>query len=266
MPIDYPTGTVEDVLRRASLFQDLDTRQLSRLARQFEELEVARDELIVRDGETTTGFYVVREGSVVVFRQAVGRPVQLLARLKRGDHFGELGIFGEGRHMASVRASAASRVLRISRQDLLDFFRDHPAIEQKLQLAAARRHLANVTAALEVGRRHEVRIHLGKPVLLEVEGGAPRAAVIENMSLNGLCLTGAPAAWQAGNIVAFGLGLREGLLRLKGRVAWRRQETVGVAFEKLVANHDTVIQMAIRVALEMKDASDAGAAAGAEPN
>ena len=262
-PTEDLIGSVQDALGRVSLFQDLDPRELARLGPRFEQLEVARHELIVHDGEAMTGFYVIREGSVVVFRQTVGRPVQLLARLRRGDFFGELGIFGEGRHMASVRASERSRVLRIARQDLLDVFGDHPEIEHKLQLAAARRHLANVTTALEIGRRSEVRIHLGQPVRLEIADGSARPAVLENLSLNGLCLTGAPADWRPGRVVSFGLGLREGLLRLEGRVAWRRQETVGLAFEKLVANHDTIIQMAIRVALEMKDAGQPGVSTGA---
>ena len=154
--------------------------------------------------------------------------------------------------MASVRATEPSRILRIGRDDLLDFFGDHPEIEQKLQLAAARRHLANVTAMLELGRRREVRIHLGQPVRLEVAEGEVVSAVLENMSLNGLCLDGAPPEWQPGLVVRFGLGLREGLLRLRGRVLWRRDRTVGLLFEKLTPNHDTIIQMAIRVALELK--------------
>ncbi len=247
------SGDFEAALRRVALFEDLDEGELARLNRRFVELEVPRHAMVVHDGEPSTGLYVVREGALAVFRQTVGKPVQLLAQLGPGESFGELGIFGEGRHMASVRANEPSRILRITRRDLLDFFGDHPEIEQKLQLAAARRHLANVTAMLELGRRREVRIYLGQPVRLEVAEGEVVSAVLENLSLNGLCLDGAPAEWQPGLNVRFGLGLREGLLRLKGRVLWRREDTVGLLFEKLTPNHDTIIQMAIRVALELKE-------------
>ncbi len=247
------TGRFETVLSRVTLFQDLDEQQLTRLSRQFVELDVPSHALIVHDGEASTGFYVLRRGAVAVFRQSVGKPVQLLAQLHRGESFGELGIFGEGRHMASVRALEPCRILRITRRDLLAFFAEHPEIEQKLQLAAARRHLANVTALLELGRRREVRIYLAQPARLEVAEGTVTTAVLENLSLGGMCLSGAPEDWQAGRNVSFGLGLREGLLRLKGRVLWRREDTVGLLFEKLGPNHDTVIQMAIRVALELKE-------------
>ena len=258
------TGSFERALRRVALFQDLDKSQLARLGRRFVELHVPRHALVVRDGESSTGFYVVREGSVAVLRQTVGRPEQLLAHLRRGEFFGELGIFGDGRHTASVRAITPSRILRITRNDLLEFFQDHPEIEQKLQLAAARRHLANVSALLDLGKRREARIYLAQPVQLEVAGSL-RTAVLENLSMDGLCLTGAPVDWQAGRDVTFGLGLREGLLKLKGRVLWRREQTIGLRFEKQTPNHDTIIQMAIRVALEMKKYADGEAPDEAEP-
>ena len=256
-PFAATAGRFENILGQVSLFQDLDERELTRLNRRFVELDVPRHAVVVRDGEATTGFYVVRQGEVAVFREAVGKPVQLLARLHAGEFFGELGIFGEGRHTASVRASLPSRILRIDRQDLLAFFDDHPEIEQKLQLAAARRHLANVTSMLELGRRREVRIHLSQPIQLEVAAGALRPATLENLSLNGLSLTGAPTHWQVADHVSFGLGLREGLLQLQGKVIWRRELTVGVMFENLAPNHDTLVQMAIRVALEMKKDGEA---------
>lgn len=239
-------------LRHVTLFQDLDERELRRLGRQFVELAVPRHSIIAREGDETVGFYIVRSGTVAVFREAVGKPVMLLARLHRGEFFGELGIFGEGKHMASVRASEASSILRIERQDLLAFFAEHPEIEQKLRLAAARRHLGHVTAFLDLGRRREVRIHLGQPVQLEDASGSIHKAVLENLSLDGLSLTGAPPDWRVGSTVAFGLGLREGQLQLKGTIVWRGEETVGMVFEKLIPNHDTVIQMAIRVALELR--------------
>lgn len=251
---EYPDhdSSIANTLRGVALFRDLDASELERLVGRFEALSFPADQLIVSEGEATSGLYVVREGSVAVFRASVGKPVQLLARLGAGDLFGELDIFGEGQHMASVRASEASSVLRIAHQDLLDFFRDHPEIEQKLQLAAARRHLANVTAHLDLGRRREVRIHLGQPIRLELAPGDVRAATLENLSLDGLSLSGAPDDWQVGRTVNFGLGLREGQLQLEGRVVWRRDETLGMAFNKSHPNHDTLIQMAIRVALELK--------------
>ncbi len=207
-PIDETTGRFEKSLRRVALFRDLDDRELERLNRHFVELTVPRNELIVREGEATSGLYVIRQGSVAVFREAVGKPVQLLARLGPGEFFGELDIFGEGQHMASVRASDDSRILRIDRQNLLTFFGDHPEIEQKLQLAAARRHLANATAHLDLGRRREVRIHLRQPIRLEVAPGSVQAAVLENLSLDGLSLSDAPTDWDIGRTVSFGLGLR----------------------------------------------------------
>ncbi len=243
----------ERTLGQVELFKDLDQGQLTHLSRRFVELDVQPQTIIVHDGEETTGFYVVREGSVAMFRQTVGKPVRLLTHLRRGGFFGELGIFGDGRHMASVRASEPSRLLRITRRDLLDFVGDHPEVGHRFELTAVRRHLANVTSLLELSKQHEVRIHLGKPAQLEVGESSARTAVLENLSLGGLSLTGVPEDWREGSTVSFGLGLRAGLLPLKCRVAWRNGQTVGLVFEKQLHNHDTIIRMAIQVALELRD-------------
>ncbi len=260
------TASFENTLRQVSLFERLSGNELTRLSRLFVELEAQPGEFIVHGADKTTGFYVVRDGSVARVRQTVGRPVQLLARLRRGGYFGELGIFGDGRHMASVRASEPSRLLRITRRDLLAFFADHPEIESAFQLSAAQRHLANVTSLLEISKQHEVRIHLGQPTQLEIGESSVTTAVLENLSLGGLCLTGVPEDWQEGQVVSFGLGLRAGLLQLECRVAWRNGQTVGLVFEKHLPNHDTVIQMAIRVALELKErAGPSAPSAGDSP-
>ncbi len=243
----------ERALGRVKLFQDLGQGELTRLSRRFVELDAPHQAVVVHDGQKTSGLYVVREGSVAMFRQAVGQPVPLLARLRRGDFFAELGIFGEGRHMASVRASEPSRLLRISRRDLLDFLDDHPRIKDGFQQIAGRRHLANVTSLLELSKQHEVRIHLGQPAQLEVGEGSARTAVLENLSLGGLCLTGVPEDWQTGRAVSFGLGLRAGLLQLNCRVAWRNGQTAGLVFEKHLHNHDAIIRMAIQVAIELRE-------------
>lgn len=242
----------EEVLRPLDLFEDLDDDELRRLARRFVDLEVPTHGVIAREGEEAAGFYVIRSGAVAVFRDAISKPVQLLARLGRGQYFGELSLYGGGRHSASVRASEPSRILRISRDDFLAFLAEHPATEQKFQHAAARRHAANVAMALEHGRRREVRFRCSHPVVLEMPNGAPRRAVLENLSLGGASLRKAPPEWRVGERVSFALGLREGQIHLVGRIAWRIDDTVGIAFIKTLANHDMIIQMAIRVLLELK--------------
>ena len=241
-----------DDLGRVELFRDLDRDELQRLADRFVEIEVESGRLILQQGQPSEEFYVLAEGALAVFRDVIGSPVQLLARLHEGDFFGELGLFIEGQNVASVRASEPSRVLKISKQKLLRFLEDHPPIFHKLQMAAARRHSANMAAALEMGRRREVRIRCRHQVLVKLEDGETHSVVIENLSLGGVCLSGFPEAWGLGDEVTFWLAIRENEIELRGRVAWVRDGSVGVAFVRRSPNHDMILQMATRLLLELE--------------
>ncbi|MEM8960531.1 MAG: cyclic nucleotide-binding domain-containing protein [Acidobacteriota bacterium] len=237
-------------LRQVELFSELDDNDLDRVVRCFRDMRFDADEFIVQEGEVSDAFYILREGTVAVFRDAVGKPVQLLARLRRGDYFGELGLIEDVRRTASVRAMESCRVLRITREDLFALIESHKTIKRKLQAAAARRHSRDILAALELGRRREVRIRFRHQIEIVLEDGGTQPAMLENLSLGGLCLDNAPEVWQSGMVVRFSLALRAGALQLAGRVAWRRGDAVGIAFVDKSPNHDMLIQLTIRVLLE----------------
>ncbi len=237
-------------LRLAEVFRELDDEELGRLSRRFIELELPTDCYLIQHGERSDAFYVVREGTVAVFRDAVGEPVQLHAHLHRGDFFGEMGLFGIGEQKASVRTTEPSRVLKVTRRDLLAFLDAYPAIRRKLLATASYRYTTNMAASLELVRRHEVRIRFEHPIVLYLDDGTTKEAVLQNLSLGGLSLEGAPADWQDGESVRFGLGLQNGVLQLAGIVSWRSGDRAGVGFEKTQPNHSMLIQLTIRMLLE----------------
>jgi len=237
-------------LRYTELFRELSDDELKRLAKWFVKLFVPSEYTIIHEGERSEGFYIVREGSVAVFRDAVGQPVQLLARLHRGDFFGELGLFGMAKRTASVRTTEPSCILKITKRDLLAFLNDQPAIKLTLQCNAVRRYSSNIAATLELGQRREVRIRMYHDVTLRTEDGTSQVVQLENLSLGGMSLGGAPVSWEPNRLVRFGLDLEGGVLELAGRVVWRIKDRVGVAFTKDLPNHDTLIQVTIRSLLE----------------
>ena len=233
------------------LFAGIDPAALDTLAESFIEAEIPAQKIVLQEGDRADAFFIVSKGALAVYRDAPGQPVQLIARLHEGDFFGELGLVGdEGRYGSSVRASEASRVLRIGREDFLPFIERHPELQLKLQMVAARRHSQTVGSALELGRRREVRIRCSREVLVELEDGSRRSMMLENLSLGGACIGQAPQWWTEGRVVGFGLVLREGLLWLDGVVRWRRNEVVGIRFEPRAPSHDMLLQMAIRLLLE----------------
>lgn len=238
------------LLQQIPLFAVLAPEELARLAELFTEEWVASNQRVFSHGDDALHFFVIREGSVAIFRDEVGKPVQLQTRLGPGDYFGEMGLFDGFKRSASARTSATSRLLKIGKNELLAFLDQHPGVAVKLQVAAARRHSENVIAALNLGVRHEIRIRLNKPVTIELNFGLKHRATIENLSLGGLCLRSAPASWQKGREVHFNLLYESESLPINARVTWREEEIVGLAFEGTTLDHDLRVQRLLRRLLD----------------
>ena len=72
---------------------------------------------VVSQGEQGRDLYVIQKGTVEVRHQKEGSDV-LLATMKQGDIFGEIGLLGDGVRSATVVASEASRIFRLVDSDI----------------------------------------------------------------------------------------------------------------------------------------------------
>ncbi len=241
-----------DFLRQADPFRDLDDPALERLAQSFVEIHVPAEYPVFREGMEVDAFYVVREGRVVVFRDTVGRPVQLLSRVGPGECFGEFALFTQSPSTISARTSRESRLLKIEKQVLLDFLQAHPTITLKLQMAAAKRHTINAAAALELGQRSEVRIRVNRRVTLTLDDGTSQSAILDNLSPGGMSLKDAPEDWEENDVVRFDLEIQNNALPCMGRVTWVQGDLLGLSFIETSGDHDTRIQQSLRELLAPK--------------
>ncbi|HEY7600427.1 MAG TPA: cyclic nucleotide-binding domain-containing protein [Candidatus Limnocylindrales bacterium] len=96
------------------LFSGISSESMERLAAVAGEQEFAAGQFIVRQGQVGTGLYVILSGSVKVLRGA-----DELARLGRGDFFGELSVIDQQPRNASVQAAESTEVLALASWDLL---------------------------------------------------------------------------------------------------------------------------------------------------
>ena len=248
-PNKPPRNTLE-TLREVRLLKDLATEDLAHLASFFEQVAVPMGHQVYKHGDASDALYVVRSGSIALYRDQLGKPIQLLSRVSQGEIFGELGLFDGFERNASARANETSHLLRIDKDDLMDFLADHPDVTIKLQIAAARRHSMNVSMTLDLSQRKDVRIRLEKEVILELESGIQRGTQIHNLSLGGLCLRGAPDEWQKHWTVRFQLRYQDEILHVSGRVTWRRDDTLGIAFSRTDPHHEDQIQRLLRLLLD----------------
>jgi CRP-like cAMP-binding protein len=235
-----------DLLAKSEAFSDLDPRLLGDLAAHCGELSVSAGRLVFAHGEVADAVYLVLEGTVTVFRDKVGRPLQLLARVGPGELLGELSLFDETVRSASARAAAPCRLVHIPRDPLLQLLRDEPRLALRIQNTAARRRSRNSAAALELGQQSEVRIRLRARVHLRFEDGRLEPAQLDNLSVGGLAISEAPVEWIPGAAVRFELVAEGEDLPVEGRVAWRQDDAVGIAFLSRSAGHERQVYRLLR--------------------
>lgn len=135
------------------------------LARTF-----ADAELICREGESSAEMFVIRRGSVRVFKASPRGELEL-AVLSKGDFFGEMSVLEGLPRDASARAIGEAEVLVMSAGALLVRLRRDPtfAFELLRRLSGRVRSLnARLVAALGNGQEpHEPR--LGESLLYQSE-------------------------------------------------------------------------------------------------
>lgn len=228
-----------DFLAELALFRDLpaDLRQL--VSTLFEDVAVEDDALVFRTGDAGEYVFAVREGQVVLFTDRVGEPVELKARIGPGEVFGEVAVLQGGGRTLTARAVGPTRLLRLEGRKLLELAGAHEELALRLSKIALGYSFENRSSKAELARRKEARVRLGARVELRTEGKEPIAVVLENLSLGGASLSGLPIGWEIeeSRLISIGVDPRTALLSVYARVAWRKQDRLGIAFTRTLADH-----------------------------
>ena len=123
-----------DTLAGLSLFADLSRPQLEQVAHKMTEESYPVGQRILRQGFTGTGFYVILDGEVAV--RIDGSDV---ARLGKGDFFGEMSILLGEPPVADIVTLRQLEVLHLGGPELETFLRDHPPVMYRMLKAMALR-------------------------------------------------------------------------------------------------------------------------------
>jgi CRP-like cAMP-binding protein len=98
-------------------FDGIAEDDLAHLVPAFRILELARGELLWRQGDACRGLAVLVSGEAQVCRQLPGERELELARLGPGDVLGEIALLGGGDHSATVRCLEPCSLLMLSRKE-----------------------------------------------------------------------------------------------------------------------------------------------------
>ncbi len=112
-------------------FPGLSDRALTELSRGIERREVARGEIILREGEPGDACFVIVRGEVRILKRDPVNPrgdLIEVARLQDGDLFGEFALLADRRRHATVQAVQACELYVISRRLLRRLSEGYPEV------------------------------------------------------------------------------------------------------------------------------------------
>ncbi len=121
-------------LQKVPLFSGLSQRELKLLANLVREQRYVSGSVIVKEGASGQGLYIVKEGAVSVRKR--GRRV---ARLGAGEFFGEMSILDSGPRTASVEADTETVCLTLASWEIKPLLMDQASITYKMLLEVVRR-------------------------------------------------------------------------------------------------------------------------------
>ena len=146
----YKARVVATLLAKSEVFGGLAARERQELLDKFVVRQVPGHQVIVREGDRSEGFYLVKSGEVEVYSEKKG--YVFLNKLKSGDFFGEISSLTRAPRGASVRALGPCELLCLSGSDLRDVLETHPTVREVLHAYIARREAEKAQRLTAGGR------------------------------------------------------------------------------------------------------------------
>jgi CRP-like cAMP-binding protein len=123
-----------DQLKAVPLFASFNTRDLRRLAKASDEVDIRPGYVIVEQDQSGHGFYLILEGTA-----SVRRNNRKVATLGPGQYFGELALLDRGPRNATVVADTQMRVLVLGPREFGGVVDQIPGLARKLLTTMAQR-------------------------------------------------------------------------------------------------------------------------------
>lgn len=137
----------EDALARVDLFSTLDKKELKALADECQERTYEPGSVLIAQGDTGVGAYIVTQGTVRITRAVnPDRAEEDLGTVGAGHILGEMALLDELPRSASITAVDEVTALLLPVWEFRSFLRNQPDVAIKL-LAALSRRLRRAEAA-----------------------------------------------------------------------------------------------------------------------
>jgi CRP-like cAMP-binding protein len=128
------TDRKADALARVPLFSRCSRKELEFLATRTDEVDLAANHTLIRQGSPSDSFYVLLDGEATVNVDGKSRPA-----LRGGDFFGEIGMLDRGPATATVVTATSVRAMVMSHAQFRDAIKSSDALLSTVIAAMAAR-------------------------------------------------------------------------------------------------------------------------------
>ena len=146
--------TLEDVLRRTTIFRRLSPEDRQRLASVASVRDFEKGAALFSEGDASNSLYTVTEGRVKVFKTTARGTDVILEIFGPGDPVGAVAVYESRAYPASAVALEPTRCLLIPRQAFFSLLETHPTMVRGLLIGLTHRlvELTNRLTDLSGGR------------------------------------------------------------------------------------------------------------------
>jgi CRP/FNR family cyclic AMP-dependent transcriptional regulator len=127
-------GPVE-LLKRVPIFQDLERRELERVAASMKQRTFNAGQAVTTEGRSGVGFFVIEDGQANVTVGGENR-----RKLGPGDYFGEVALLTDSPRTATIMAETDLRCYGMTSWDFKPLVESHSSIAWKLLQTMAKKY------------------------------------------------------------------------------------------------------------------------------
>jgi CRP-like cAMP-binding protein len=135
-------------LRTSPLFKDFPPADVSRVAERCFFRKFEKGQILFREGDNATAFYVVASGQVKVFKESVDGRELIIKIMRPGDLVGEAAALAGFPYPATAQALDDAAAVEVPRREFAALIKDEPGLALNI-IAALSVRLNQISAILE---------------------------------------------------------------------------------------------------------------------
>ncbi len=167
-----------DLISAIPLFNGLPAEQLEAIRQIAIEKRFNKGQTIFSEGDKTTGFFVIVDGRVKIYKVSSEGKEQILHIFEAGQSFGEVTVFTGQQMPANAQALAKTHLLLFARSAFVDLVTSHTSLALNL-LAIMSKKLRQFAAQIENLSLKEIPARLASYLIyLAEEQGTPDAVTL----------------------------------------------------------------------------------------